>query len=417
MQIKGVVRFVLEENPYLEFYYRDINLVTGEVRTINRNGKRKTPYKYADYKGLEFRIYDSGSIYVMGSLHKYWNDGEHNYNDLTKEMFFAVVQDLEKRFDIDPKLCILKNLEIGVNIIPPIPVNTVLDHCFLHKTNPLCYTHNTDEGKYRQVKYEQYIIKIYNKSLQYGIDKEILRFEIKYTRMQKIHREKIFTLKDLVNYGFKNFTNILIKEWENILFYDSSIIHNTVRLANYRNPLYWLDLLENRSSSTFKKHRKVLRWLTKNYSQNYKQKILETIKCKINDLAMGCPNLQLVYNVIKDTPKRLIFSETKKYCFVTGLDISMQKNDSITLSHTGLRYYRKYYPKLYTKVKEKYLTRRWSNSSSEEEIREIAHHIRDIKRNYIRSRNNKYKKGQLNMFGVLGIRPLSLASVKGVEFM
>jgi len=31
----------------------------------------------------------------------------------------------------------------------------------------------------------------------------------------------------------------------------------------------------------------------------------------------------------------------KRFCLVTGLNISMQKSDSILLSHTGLRYYLK----------------------------------------------------------------------------
>ncbi|WP_394776757.1 hypothetical protein [Flavobacterium sp.] len=70
----------LERNPILDFF-DTINLSTGELKTINKNGNKVTPSKKAFYNGLEFLIYDTGIVLLSGSLHKYWNNGSHNYND------------------------------------------------------------------------------------------------------------------------------------------------------------------------------------------------------------------------------------------------------------------------------------------------------------------------------------------------
>jgi hypothetical protein len=65
-------------------------------------------------------IYDTGLITLSGSLHKYWNSGAHNYNDFNSEAFYGFER-LKEKFKY--RQCILKCLEIGINIIPPIPTN------------------------------------------------------------------------------------------------------------------------------------------------------------------------------------------------------------------------------------------------------------------------------------------------------
>ena len=58
-----------------------------EVTDRNGNVIYKTVYRQAFYKGLEFKIYDItkstpyNRITIEGSLHKYWNNGAHNFND------------------------------------------------------------------------------------------------------------------------------------------------------------------------------------------------------------------------------------------------------------------------------------------------------------------------------------------------
>jgi hypothetical protein len=286
--IKDFQTSTLEAHPLLNFF-DNINLSTGEIKTTNRTGQTITPFKYAFYNGLEFKIYDTGLITLSGSLHKYWNQGAHNYNDFDLGSFLGVLRDLKYKFNITPEQCILKCLEIGVNIIPPIPTNPFLDYCFLHKTKPFEYQKNSDEGRYKQVQHSQYIIKIYNKALHYRskgfeINIEILRFEIKYTKMQKLNERGIYNLQDLANYGLHNFKDEVLNEFNNILYYDNTIQSKSRSLSNYKNPLYWIELLNNKTNDLFNYHRNNLRKLTSTISQKIQFQTSEIMSKKIDFL-------------------------------------------------------------------------------------------------------------------------------------
>ena len=292
--LKDFERSKLEYNPLLVFF-DTINLTTGELKTINRNGNKVTPSKNASYNGLEFKIYETGTITVTGSLHKYWNNGAHNYNDFNINAVIWVLNDLKTKFNIEPDQCVLKCLEIGINIIPPIPTNDILDYCLLHKTKPFEYQKNSDEGKYKQVQHSQYIIKIYNKALHYQskgfkIDTEIMRFEIKYTKMQKLNECGIFNLQDLINYGLHNFKKDLLTEWQNVLYFDKTIqidplstkIKNA--LLKYSNPNYWTELLANNQNKNYRYHKNQLSKITLENSSKVQDLIAYIMNEKIDFL-------------------------------------------------------------------------------------------------------------------------------------
>ena len=378
---------ILEINPLLDFY-ETINLTTGEMKTTNRNGNKVTPSKNASYKGLEFKIYDTGTITLSGSLHKYWNDGAHNYNDFNNEAVLFILNDLNTKFDIDPSKCILKCLEIGINITPLVPTNEILDNCLLHKTKPFEYQKNSDEGKYKQVQHSQYIIKIYNKALHYKskgfkIKDEIMRFEIKYTKMQKLNEKGIFSLQDLINYGLQNFKDTVLKEWQNVLFYDNTIQidHLSSRskkaLLEYSNPNYWTGLLANNQTKNFTYHKNQLKKIVSKNSNKIQDLTAETIGKKIDFL--NSKTIQI--DPLTIMSKRIVFNDdndTKKLiCKVTGFNISMQKENSILLSHTGLKYYYNTDKRIFEQIKRRYLTKIWFKSNFETQIKEIAHNIRN----------------------------------------
>ena len=403
----------LEVNPLLDFY-DTINLTTGQMKTTNRNGNKVTPSKNASYKGLEFKIYDTGTITLSGSLHKYWNDGAHNYNDFNNEAVLFVLSDLNTKFDIDPNKCILKCLEIGINIIPPIPTNNILDNCLLHKTKPFEYQINSDEGKYKQVQHSQYIIKIYNKALHYKskgfkIKNEIMRFEIKYTKMQKLNEKGIFSLQDLMNYGLRNFKEIVLNEWQNVLFYDNTIqIDHLSRsskkaLLEYSNPNYWTGLLANNQTKNFTYHKNQLKKIVSKNSNKMQNLIAETIGKKIDFL--NSKTIQI--DPLTIMSKRIVFNDdndTKKHiCKVTGFNISMQKENSILLSHTGLKYYYNTDKRIFEQIKRRYLSKIWFKSNFEIQIKEIAHNIRNTNSNLRIKQKRIYQPQQINILNQLGI--------------
>ena len=87
-------------------------------------------------------------------------------------------------------------------------------------------------------------------------------------------------------------------------------------------------------------------------------------------------------------------SNEPRLCKVTRLDISMQKADSILLSHTGLRYYHATEPTTFYRVLNKYLSRKWMNADFEKQIKELAHNIRNRHNRMTRYRDNKYTSTQ-----------------------
>lgn len=289
ISIKNINTTILENNPLLEFFYDGVNTETGELKTTNQEGHKITPHKKAHYRNLEFVIYSSNTVYISGSLHKYFNDGLHNYNTFNFDGFLDVLDDLKEKFNILPKNCIIKNLEIGLNIEPPVKASDIVDYCFLHKTNILTNPINDTTGNYKQVKHSQYLVKIYDKSLQYKknfpeIDSEILRFELKFTKMERINKLGIFTLNDIAKKGFKIFENDLINEWNNILFFDNTIRSSSNRIANYKNPLYWSDLLKAKSKSNYYKHRDILKKVTLKNSNQMQLQITNLLKSKIDEI-------------------------------------------------------------------------------------------------------------------------------------
>ncbi len=396
--IKDLNPSILEANPLLDFY-DNINLLTGEIKTINRTGNKIIPYKNALYNGLEFRIYDTGTIILKGSLHKYYNAGAHNFNDFDYRAFSGVLKDLKELFNINPKQCILKCLELGLNITPPKPTNEILDYCFLHKTKPFEYQKNSGEGKYKQCEHQQYIVKIYNKALHYKKDfpeitTEILRFEVKYTRMERLNKLGVYNLNDILKIGFKYFENELLTEWKNVLFYDTTINAKSKRLTNYKNPIYWSELIQKPTKTNFYKQKRFLVDFTLNHSNKIQHQLTEIMSKKIDFLNNRGASFDTLNIKSIHAPQQL---NKDNICIITGVNISMQKDNSILLSHSGLRYYFKNDKKVFEQIKRKYLTENWIKSDFEIQIKEIAHNIRNHRSNQQNKQFKIYQPSQINL--------------------
>ncbi|MFB9056666.1 hypothetical protein ACFFU9_07910 [Mariniflexile ostreae] len=388
---------ILECNSLLDFHNK-VNLSTGEMGT----------YINAFYKGLEFRIYDATiktpyrRITVEGSLHKYWNSGAHNFNDFGIMQVVEVVNDLKRCFNIFQENCVLKCLEIGVNIEPPYKTKTILNQCLLHKTDRFKWVYTNDEGNYIQTKHQRHFIKIYDKKTHYKnkgftIDNEILRIEKKYTKMKYLNDKGIYTLKDLLNYGLHNFQPELLKDWENVLIYDKSILEKTKYKDRYSNVVFWQELKRD----NFKYHRNNLNKILSKHPENIKNQIAILIKNKCEFLNTKTTQINPLHirliRVVSTSQKQ---DENRRLCVVTKLNISMQKEDSILLSHTGLRYYFKTDKKIFNEVKNKYLSGNWIDSEHETQIKEIAHNIRNTNSNQTIRQRKLYTKNQMRLFNI-----------------
>ncbi|MBX2960631.1 MAG: hypothetical protein KF732_11835 [Flavobacteriales bacterium] len=390
------------DNPLL-YFTQEVNTTTGEIRRTNKKGKEQTPSQTAYYNDLTFKIFDSGNIYIYGSLHKYFNKGLHNYNDFDINAIRGVLNDLHDKFDITTEQCILRNIELGINIKTPIEPNTILDNCFLHKTDLLVYQIHSDEGRYKQCEHSQYIVKIYNKTLHYqkkGLHPptNLLRFELKFCKMKYFKELGIFTLNDLLEYGLHNFKSRILLAWNDILYFDNTVMIDEKKRNKFNNPNYWTGLIKNGQRSLFYKNKNELYKLIENNPNNIKQQLAEIMSKKIDELNIKSTQIDTLYIRSICTPT------SDKICSVTGYDISMQKSNSKLLSHTGIKFYKKHNYKLYKQIERKYLSTIWINSDEQTKIREIAHNIRNScsnqkikqERLYIPTQSNLLNQFNLN---------------------
>lgn len=239
---------LLINNTLLDFRSK-INLLTSEINTK----------KVAWYKGIKFTIADSGFIGFSGSIHKYLNDGIHNYDDFTYSKFKVALNLIYEEFKILPENMWIQNLEYGVNITPPIKSNLILNNCFLHKRLPFSKPINNNNGHYIQAEHKgNYVIKVYDKAKQYCpidkglINQEILRIEIKQIRWHKYRKDGISTLDEFNRCDKNQFIDDLINKWEQLVIFNHVFNHPNFG-EKYSNPNYWVSLL-SKNFKTYYRH-------------------------------------------------------------------------------------------------------------------------------------------------------------------
>lgn len=399
-ELFGVDPKHLESNDKLIFHNK-VDIQTGELGC----------YINATYKGLEFKIYEvtEKTIYrritVEGSLHKYWNSGAHNFNDFGINEIREVLKELKYFFNILPENCVLRALEIGVNIFPPVNTKSLLNCCLLHKTDKLKWIFTKDEGNYIQAEHQRHIFKIYDKKTHYlnrGFpiaENNILRIEMKYTKLHELKSKGIYTLADLLNYSLHNFSLDLLRHWNSILFFDMSTFKGTKEENLYNNPNYWENLLNN-DYEQFKYQRLKLNKAISRNPKNLKTQIAKLIEEKCNTLNIEIPEINPLHiRLITGKRTSADIDPNRQFCQVTGLNISMQK-ESILLSHTGLKYYYKTDRKIFEEVKRKFLSKTWQNADHKEQIKEIAHNIRNSAHNQRIKQDRLYPTHQTNLFDI-----------------
>lgn len=391
--------------PFLDFE-TGINLKTGETST------KKT----VDYHFCKITIYDSGIVLFTGSIHKLYNSLKgikapnykeqnqykgFNGNQFTLNDILEVRNHLENLFNCQPQQMIFKNIEFGINTTPGFCPQLFLKGLLYHKGKLFEYKF---KEHFAQVKHQRYILKIYNKSNQYAIDINTLRVELKIIKTEFLKQTKIKTFADIKENTLNKAKELLLKSFDEVIYYDYTIKKKSLTkrqkqsLINYSNPRYWIYTLDPKYRD---RHKKKLLEITRVYSQSLKAKVKEDIikKCVIiNRLSESakCVTINTSYIGLNITQKH----PTKPYkkCIVTGVDISMQKEGSFLLSHTGLKYYHKYNRFEFDKIKNKYLSKKWIDANFETQIKELAHNIRNKVNNQKLMQEKYFNRNQIALF-------------------
>lgn len=296
----------LIENELLEF----------EIVCNTRTGEIKEYIKEAKYNNLEFDIYHDKFINLNGSFHKYHNILNQNHNDYNLRDYYDTLRDLNKKFKINPFNALLHNLEFGVNVALPFDTKVFLNAILSFKGKE--YELDTFKGRGYLLRFvfDQYDLKIYDKGLQYHLNDNILRFEIKVRRMYFLESKGVFIISypDLLDVkNIQKLKQILIRAFDSLLVYDNSINIKGIKskrereiLTNGSNPKYWVNLkLSNKN--TYKKKRIQFKKLVSKHSDK-KQTVrnllcnkLDTVTYIDNDLHEKIKSL-VIHKGFKSVP-------------------------------------------------------------------------------------------------------------------
>ena len=431
--IKAILTDNLEEirnNPLLDFEIpAKISVQTGELKNQD--------FPVAKYKGL-FLIDKGSCIVVKGSIHVMNNDGKHNYNKFGLSEIHLALYEMANNLKIVTNFAKLKNIEFGVNLLIDYEPRLFLNSLIFHKGKG--FTFQTGRNmQFRECSHSQFYIKVYDKGLQNGLNQFILRFELKFIKMEKINGFGIKYLSDLLNpQNLKKLRTELLRIYNEILIGDLSVVpeklleKDKILFANGHNGNYWDTRLPRTKNfeggETSKIYRRKIRAYSREMNKfkdilnetgadNRKILIRELIESESDNLISKTINildqspkcLELTVSetlgatqemsridqvedliTVEDKEKELSRNDTLLYsgknthtdnssineCIVTELDISMQKPGSRFLCTDGIKFYKENNPEIWLMLWKR-LSSNWHGCVEEVQIQEIHHSIRN----------------------------------------
>ena len=269
-------------------FFESINGSTGNHEKILANGKKVSYRSTGWIKNIKLELFPKGYIELAGSLHKYYNDGKHNYNQFGRKEAETALKRLIEASGVYLPYFKVESVEVGVNLMPPIPSDDIINNALMYKRKPFEAKYCTDEGNYRQATLSEYWVKFYNKRLHYEIQgydigHEILRFELKINKMRVLAKYRIFTLEDLMDNVEQIARDLLLKAWMEVMLYDPTMNKQTEEhTIKYANVNFWRGIAKKRSYNYH--HRKLYRLMEGNtcaIQAQVKDLMLDTLSCLV----------------------------------------------------------------------------------------------------------------------------------------
>ena len=246
---------------FLRLYYRDKSklenfvLEEGNFETVNtvmdyHTGVIKYPYT-TKLDSMDIGVSEK-SAYVKNSLHKLHNfreySEEQNHNDFTYSEICNEVDYLCKNI-VNAGSTRLTQLEFGLNIeLDTLPENLIRRNFYMHNYKGGCGNNYNGRGELKQFNHNNYFIKVYDKGKQFELDKNILRFEIKFIKSKDFQRFGVYNIQDLkVKRNLRLLFQNLIKRFDEMIivddFNESSIASKDDYndLQKYTNHIYWTE--------------------------------------------------------------------------------------------------------------------------------------------------------------------------------
>ncbi len=324
-----------------EYWRRSLNLSlvasvdtfdTGEIRTKKRVDETITTHRGKwetfDLIVKEVLYHTTGKrlfyLTVKGSLHKNYYKGT-NYLPFTWQQLQEEITHLCKTLSVNPSQAQISTLEVGVNILTPFEVTpfwrrNVVDYkgdpfVRYHKQNGVCL------GKVCDLTH--FSIKIYDKGIQNDLPENLMRFELRYSRMQTLNKRGIKFLSDLQDFKkVYSLRSLLLNTWNDVLIFDIITPVNKLPIKQVQRDLltegkdakFWEQLkltgtgdeiIENGEEQTesevigelerirneYKYERKKFKELVRKYGNNWGGLVIKLITNEWQTLFKNYPNL------------------------------------------------------------------------------------------------------------------------------
>lgn len=373
---------------------------------------------------LDFRkAVESGEVVGYGHLelnvspHYHHNDYLHNGNDLTPKnsvkSISAILTYLGIRAD-EYDLLKVVNIEFGLNIIPEADVKNLITGLYLHKKTPFKnykfpYFKRTEATTYKQ-------IKAYAKGLQfaecleYGINENTFRLEVKTKQSKNIKKYGIANAFDLLNLEtYNRLSQELINEWEQVLVVnlEANLEGQNTDEVDYilkaNDKAFWGKIIAEKHRNTFQinkeKYCKIL-GSQNDLQRQIKSKIIDKLFsfAKCANSTQRTPTNRGKAIIKKTSPNRINleyahFTQNKRFCIVTNIDITDQQKGSRFLREITLKNIKNTDTELYDELEKMYLTDKAKKLPIEKQIYLICKNIRDTESN---PRNNRVRFEQRN---------------------
>lgn len=273
---------------------KDKHLVIGKYNFSNE--ERQFPIR-SKRENLFINVTEKGAT-IENSLHKYFNqiieDKSHNYNDFDFCDILFVLNSLEQEINYPLEKTSVTNLEFGFNIEMDIcPTKFLENNVLMYDFKSPCYDPKNDKGKkIKKFAYTEYEVKIYNKSLQYQLDKQVLRIEIKYKSKRLLNKLGIYNLNDLKNIeNIKALMQDFLTKFEALLILDSYngnfLMSKKERqfITHCTHPNYWIELRGSKHPNTVSNQKRKFLKLVKRYElDTWKNQLKKDILSKFNEL-------------------------------------------------------------------------------------------------------------------------------------
>ena len=267
----------LRENPNFDFMGK-INPDTGEQKDGSRT---------AEYKNLKIVLFPSGLVEVTGSLHKFANDGAHNYDGFNYVRLVETIGEVVALLETSPDRVSLHNVEFGVNILldtsPSKFLDTILNYRF---KLPEMRIFN-GKGYLLQWVQQNYIVKVYDKKHQYRLDTNVLRFEVKTMAMIHLAEVEVRTLADLMDVSKLRLMGVKLFETYGGLMIGEKLYTGQMSRPERRvyeqgmNPNFWRDLTDRKQRNYYRER---FEQVIKKYGLGIREQVGQLIAEKVGEL-------------------------------------------------------------------------------------------------------------------------------------